>query len=210
MTRFWVSMMAALALFGTDVDAAEDYPYAGFFADVGKGEAEETTAARCALAFFEQRADGSFGHYHIDNKAFRANGTVQYLHYREGACSFDSLSRIETCRSSLDLTDRDDQVYDMYIVYGEIGADRVAYTYADTPEEAAAIAAGGEAVLDEGDTGSYAHCPIDAAVLRAHIATQDSSYSEGAIKAFDDPANSLLKGDLARGVLQKLRTPATP
>ena len=41
MTRLWVSMMAALALFGTDVDAAEDYPYAGFFADVGKGELAE-------------------------------------------------------------------------------------------------------------------------------------------------------------------------
>jgi hypothetical protein len=52
--------------------------------------------------------------------------------------------------------------------------------------------------------GLYDRCPIDAAVLRA---AQDSSYSEGAIKAFDDPASSLLKGNLARGVLAKLKTP---
>ena len=207
MKRLWVSMMAALALFGTEVDAAEDYPYAGFFADVGKGEPAEITAARCALAFFEQRSDGSFGHYHVDNKTFRATGKVQYLHYREGSCSFDSLTRIETCRSTFDLTDRDDQVYDMYIVYGEIGGDRVAYSYADTPAEVAAIATGGEAEIEEDDTGFYERCPIDAAVLRTHIAAQDSSYSEGAIKAFDDPASSLLKGDLARGVLEKLKTP---
>jgi hypothetical protein len=207
MTRWRISLMAALALFGTLPAAAGDYPYAGFFADTGKGEPAETTAARCALAFFEQRPDGSFGHYHIDNKTFRATGTVQYLHYREGSCSFDSLTRIETCESSLDLTDRDDQVYDMYIVYGEIGADRVAYTYADTPAEAAAIATGGEAELEDDDTGYYVRCPIDAAVLRAHIAAQDSSYSEGAINAFDDPASSLLKGDLARGVLEKLNSP---
>jgi hypothetical protein len=83
----------------------------------------------------------------------------------------------------------------------------VAYTYADTPAEAAAIATGGEAELEDDDTGYYVRCPIDAAVLRAHIAAQDSSYSEGAINAFDDPASSLLKGDLARGVLEKLKSP---
>jgi hypothetical protein len=201
---------AAFLAFLAGPALADSYPYSGFFVDLLEDDTPEITAARCALSFFEQRPDGSFGHYHIDNKTFRATGEVRFLHYREGTCSFDEGTRIETCHSTLDLTTRNEQVYDMFTIYGDIGDTDVNYTYVDTLEDAKAFVAGGEVEGEAPDSGTYRRCPIDAAVIRAHIAPDDSTFSEGAISAFDDPSDALLRGDLAKGVLAKLKEAPSP
>lgn len=196
------AMMAAMPFVPAGAQTG-DYPFTGFFADAGVDEDAEVTAQRCALAFFEQRADGSYSYYHLDRKAFEAGHKLAYLQYAKGHCTFDPGRKIEICNSLADLGSRDDQTYTAVAVFSDMSPDIVSYSSYDSIAEAkAAIASGEEA--DAEDQGEYRRCPTAPAKLKSLIQPGMTTYSEDDIGALSDPEDDMLSGTMTAGVVKAL------
>ena len=140
--RMWivglVGMWAGLASGVDTAVAAGPYPFTGIFADGDASETADITAARCALAFFEQRDDGSYAYYHIDQKAYERSHKIGYLQYANGLCTYAPDSKIEVCTSKVDLSSPDDQTYSTFSVFTGIAPDTIQYSNYDTLGEAKA------------------------------------------------------------------------
>jgi len=88
-------MIVALAL-PVAAQAADDYPYSGFFTSQTVDVAPDDAQLACAYSFFKQNLDGSFVGYLIDKQGYAGTGAVRYVQYGRGTCTITG-GRVETC-----------------------------------------------------------------------------------------------------------------
>lgn len=195
-------MLSAFAAAGPS--HAAGYPYVGLFDQPDADESDETATARCALSFFEQKESGEYHFYHLDLAEWRSHRQIAYREYASGSCSYEPMTKLETCRNQVDLSDRSDETYDLFTVFTSIAKDQLFYVTFDSLDEAkAAIAAGN---LDESeDVGEYRRCPFDEAVIRSHIKAGLSGESEDRINEIAAPGQTLLESPEVADVVKMLR-----
>ncbi len=200
-------LIAALALAAPALSGsshAGGYPYTGFFDQPDADESDDKAAARCALSFFEQKDGGDYHFYHLDMGEWRTHRQIAYREYATGSCSYEPMTKLETCRNTVDLSDRSDQKYDLFTVFTSIAKDKLFYVTFDSLDEArAAIAAGN---LEESeDLGEYRRCPFDESVIRSHIRPGLSDQSEERISEIAVPGDTLLESPEVAEIVKALR-----
>jgi hypothetical protein len=149
-------------------DTAQPYPFSGFFGTTDKPEVPADAMARCAIAFFDQREDGSMISYVPDFATFDSGkGPLAYQQFVTGQCTYDPETKIEACttRGVSDL-----EPITSYDVIHEIGDDLIKVAFADHLEQAHSIAAMGTGGIET----YFYRCPFDVEVVAAALTANPS------------------------------------
>jgi len=104
MNRLALLTLATVA-FASPPAHADDYFLDGIFvANNAAGEATPQKQAdlqvQCSLTPMINHKNGSFGEYYLDQLKFVATSEISYVKAREGTCSMDKTTQIETCHST--------------------------------------------------------------------------------------------------------------
>jgi hypothetical protein len=194
---------AALLLAAAATPARADYPYTGYWDNPDEGTPMEDVARRCALSFIEQRNDGRYNAYVLDEKLFSSQGEVVYRRFASGVCVFEASSQIESCHSTVDLSDRANQTYLAFDVLTSLKPDRIDFAEFDSLDEARAAIADGS-VEDSGALGAYVRCPLSPELLQRHSTIALSTAEEDDIISLTNPDDDTLHGGFADEVMKAL------
>lgn len=201
-TLLFAMACAASAVAGPS--RAGGYPYSGFFGQPDADETDDKLAARCALSFFEQRDTGDYHFFHLDIGEWRTHHQIAYREYASGTCNYEPVTKLETCKNSIDLSDRSDQTYDLFSVFTAIEKDRMLYVSFDSLDEATAAIKSGD-LEDSEDLGEYRRCPFDESIMRSHIKPGFTDQSEDRINEIAAPGDTLLESPEVADIVKALR-----
>ena len=190
--------LAAVLVAATPAARAEDYPFTGYFTNAGDpAKADLLDAKRCALNFFRQEPNGDFISYHLDHDLFVRTGTIRYVIFQSGRCTYQSSTRVEACHAAFD-TDRSSQGATFYSLIESI---EPAYVFTRTYETmAAAQGASQNGDSTSGNENAYFRCGFDEARLKPVLSADASTLATSAREPLLLPEAPLLTSESVASV----------
>ena len=167
-------------------ETKQPYPFSGYFGTTDKPEVPADAMARCSIAFFDQRGDGSMISYVPDFATFDSGkGPLAYEQFVTGQCTYDPVSKIEACATK-GVGDQEPVI--SYDVIVDIAQDFVEVVFADSLDQAQSIAEGGE-----GGIATYFYrCPFDEEVVAAALTADPSSVTVSEWYEMQNPSMAYL------------------